>query len=392
MSDDTLLEVAKAMADIDHPVKVAASEWARENIGRRDLVEADRESLFSRDDWNKCADHGVLATMVPTALGGAGSSLATTLLTLEGLGHGCADNGLTFAMASQILSTQLVLERYCSPEQQQQWMPGLLDGSLIGAFAITEPDSGSDAFSMSATAEPLPGGGYLLNGHKAYITFGPICDVCIVFASTRPGGGSWGISAFLVPTDLPGVDRGEVRPKMGMRTTPFGDLRFDSVELPPETLIGREGAGASIFSATLDIERSFIFAPQVGGMQRQLEETLAYAREREQGGQAIAQYQAVGHRLAAMKERHERARLFLYRAALAEEHGDRLTMAASLAKIVACDAAIQSSLDAAAIHGAKGYLPEFGGERQFRDAIGGLVYSGSTDVLRNVVARLLGAG
>jgi alkylation response protein AidB-like acyl-CoA dehydrogenase len=392
MSDDALLEVAQAMADVDHPVKVAASEWARENIGQRDLVEADRESLFSRDDWKACADRGVLATMVPTELGGAGNSLTTALLTLEGLGHGCADNGLTFAMASQILSTQLVLERYCSPEQQQRWMPGLLDGSLIGAFAITEPDAGSDAFSMSATAEPLPGGGYRLDGHKAYITFGPICDVCIVFASTRPGGGSWGISAFLVPTDLPGVDRGEARPKMGMRTTPFGDLRFTSVELPPETLIGREGAGASIFSATLDVERSFIFAPQVGGMQRQLEETLSYAREREQGGQAIAQYQAVGHRLAAMKERHERSRLFLYRAALAEARGDRLTMAASLAKIVACDAAIQSSLDAAAIHGAKGYLPEFGGERQFRDAIGGLVYSGSTDVLRNVVARLLGAG
>jgi alkylation response protein AidB-like acyl-CoA dehydrogenase len=392
MSDDALLEVAQAMADVDHPVKVAASEWARENIGHRDLIEADRESLFGRDDWNTCADHGVLATMVPTELGGAGGSLTTALLTLEGLGHGCADNGLTFAMASQILSTQLVLERYGTLEQQQRWMPGLLDGSLIGAFAMTEPDAGSDAFSMSATAEPLPGGGYRLDGHKAYITFGPVCDVCIVFASTRPGSGSWGISAFLVPTDLPGVERGEVRPKMGMRTTPFGDLRFHSVVLPPEALIGREGSGASIFSATLDVERSFIFAPQVGGMQRQLEETLSYAREREQGGHAIAQYQAVGHRLAAMKERHERARLFLYRAALAEARGDRLTMAASLAKIVACDAAIQSSLDAAVIHGAKGYLPEFGGERQFRDSVGGLVYSGSTDVLRTVVARLLGAG
>ena len=392
MNDSALLEVAQAIADLDHPVKVAASDWAREHIGRRDLIEADHQSLFGRDDWEACAAHGVLATMVPTELGGAGGSLTTALLTLEGLGHGCSDNGLTFALASQMLSTQLVLERHGTAEQQARWMPGLLDGSLIGAFAMTEPDAGSDAFSMSATADPLPGGGYRLDGHKAYITFGPVCDVCIVFASTRPGGGSWGISAFLVPTELPGVDRGAVRPKMGMRTTPFGDLRFDAVELPPEALIGREGSGASIFAATLDVERSFIFAPQVGGMQRQLESTLAYARDREQGGHAISQYQAVGHRLAAMKERHERARLFLYRAAIAEARGDRLTMAASLAKIVACDAAIESSLDAAVIHGAKGYLPEFEGERQFRDAVGGLVYSGSTDVLRNVVARLLGAG
>jgi alkylation response protein AidB-like acyl-CoA dehydrogenase len=392
VSDDALIEVARAMADLDHPVKVAAADWARDNIGRRDLVEADHLSLFGRDDWNTCAEHGVLATMVPTRLGGAGGSLTTALLTLEGLGLGCADNGLTFALASQILSTQLALERFGSPEQQQTWLPRLLDGSAIGAFAMTEPDVGSDAFSITATAERRPGGGYLLDGHKAYITFGPVCDLCIVFATTRPGGGSWGISAFLVPTDLPGVERGDVRPKMGMRTTPFGDLWFRSVELPEEALIGREGSGASIFSATLDVERAFIFAPQVGAMQRQLEETIAYAREREQGGHAIARHQAVAHRIAAMKERHERARLFLYRAALAQERGDALTMAASLAKIVACDAAIESSLDAAVIHGATGYVSEFDGERQFRDAVGGLVYSGSNDVLRNVVGRLLGAG
>lgn len=392
MSSEALLEVAEAMADLAHPVKQAASEWAQANIGLRDLVEADQGSLFGRDDWQACADHGVLGTMVAPEFGGAGGSLATALLNLEGLGHGCHDNGLTFALASQILSTQLVLERFCTPAQQSRWLPSLVDGSVIGAFAMTEPEAGSDAFSIAATADPLPGGGYRLDGHKAYITFGPVCDLCIVFASTRPGGGSWGISAFLVPTDLPGVDRGEVRPKMGMRTTPFGDLRFSSVELPPESLIGREGSGASIFTATLDVERAFIFTPQVGAMQRQLEDTITYARMREQGGHPIAEYQAVAHRIATMKERHERARLFLYRAALAEARGERLTMAASLAKIVACDAGIESSLDAAVIHGARGYLSEFEGERQFRDAVGGLVYSGSTDVLRNVVARLLGAG
>ena len=392
MSSEALLEVAQAMADLAHPVKQAASEWARANIGLRDLVEADQKSLFGRDDWQACADHGLLGSMVSPEFGGAGGSLVTALLNLEGLGHGCRDNGLTFALASQMLSTQLVLERFCTPEQQSRWLPALVDGSAIGAFAMTEPEAGSDAFSMTATAEPLSGGGYRLDGHKAYITFGPVCDLCIVFASTRPDSGSWGISAFLVPTDLPGVERGQVRPKMGMRTTPFGDLRFRSVELPPESLIGREGSGASIFTATLDVERAFIFAPQVGAMQRQLEDTIAFARMREQGGHPIAEYQAVAHRIATMKERHERARLFLYRAALAEARGERLTMAASLAKIVACDAGIESSLDAAVIHGARGYLPEFEGERQFRDAVGGLVYSGSTDVLRNVVARLLGAG
>ncbi len=389
--DQLLAEVADAMSDLGHPVKRSAAEWAAENIGRGNLVTADQSSTFAREDWQACADHGVLGSLLPTGLGGRGESLTATLLMLEGLGYGCRDNGLTFAIASQILSTQMVLERFGTVEQQQRWLPGLIDGSLIGAFAMTEVESGSDAFSLTATAEPLANGGYRLDGHKAYITFGPVCDVCVVFASTSPGSRNWGVSAFLVPMDLPGVHRGDVRPKLGMRTTPFGDLEFHGVELPPDSLVGREESGASIFGSIIDVERSFIFAPQVGAMERQLDDTVAYARERMQGGRPIAEYQAVAHRIAAMKERHERARLFLYRAALAEVRGDRLTMAASLAKIVACDAAIESSLDAAVINGARGYLTEFESERQLRDAIGGLVYSGSTDVLRNVVARLLGA-
>jgi alkylation response protein AidB-like acyl-CoA dehydrogenase len=179
---------------------------------------------------------------------------------------------------------------------------------------------------------------------------------------------------------------------MGMRTTPFGDLEFHDVVVPADALLGREGAGARIFGAILDVERSYVFAPQVGAMERQLQEAIDYAKHREQGGHPIGHYQAVSHRIVAMKERYERARYFLYRAAMAETTGRDFTMYASLAKLVAGEVGIESALDASVVQGARGYLTEFEFERSLRDAIGGLTYSGTADIMRNVIARHLGLG
>lgn len=390
--DESLLNLAVAMSDLDHPTKVATSEWAGEHLSQHDLVEADSDSTFAVDDWRHCAERGLLGLFVPTEYGGAGDDVADALLQLEGFGHGCPDNGLTYALASQILSTQIALVRFGTEEQRNRWLPGLLDGTTFAAFGMTEEGSGSDAFSMSARAERLPDGSFKIDAHKSYITFAPICDMVIVFASTRPEAGSWGVSAFVVDAATPGVTRSAVRPKMGMRTTPFGDIHFDGVIVPESALLGREGAGASIFGAVLDVERSYVFAPQVGAMQRQYEQSIDYARRREQGGAPIASYQAVSHRIVGMKERHERARLFLYRAALAQVTGRDGSLTASLAKIVASDVGIGSALDATMIQGARGYLSEFEVERGLRDAVGGLTYSGTPDVLRNFVARHLGLG
>ncbi len=390
--DQELLGIATAMADLDHPIKVATAQWAQEHLGQDDLIDADADSRFAFDDWRRCAERGLLAMNVPTEFGGAGADIADVLLRLEGLGYGCRDNGLGFALASQILSTQLALVRFGTDEQRERWLPSLLDGSNFAALAMTEEGSGSDAFSMSARAERLPEGGYRINAHKSYITFGPICDMVIVFASTRPEAGSWGVSAFVVDATTPGVTLSASRSKMGMRTTPFGDIHLDDVVVPETALLGREGAGASIFGAILEVERSFVFAPQVGAMQRQYEESIDYARHREQGGVPIASYQAVSHRIVGMKERHERARLFLYRAALAQVTGRGGPLNASLAKIVASDVGISSALDATMVQGARGYLSEFEVERGLRDAVGGLSYSGTSDVLRNLVARQLGLG
>ena len=211
VTDLTSLAV-EAMCDLRHSVKTEVAEWAAEHLGQRDLVTADRESIFSEDDWKACADRGLLGLIVSPTFGGRGQDLITLMLSLEGLGLGCRDNGLVFALASQVLSTQYTIERFGSDEQCRTWLPRLCDGSAIGAFAITEPGSGSNAYAMSTTAEPTADG-YVLNGHKAYLTLGPRSDVCVVFAATDPAAGSWGISAFLVPMDLPGVQRGPNRGK-----------------------------------------------------------------------------------------------------------------------------------------------------------------------------------
>ncbi|MEL6891581.1 MAG: acyl-CoA dehydrogenase family protein [Actinomycetota bacterium] len=385
-----LAAIAEAMADLAHPTKVAATEWARAELTADDLVTADRESTFAWANWKRLAERGVHGLMVAPELGGGGADLATTLLTLEGLGAGHADNGLLFALASQMLSSQIAIERFGSPEQQAEWLTPLLRGEVLAGFALTEPEAGSDAFGIEATAVEQADGSYVLNAHKAYITFGSRCAVCVVFARTNPEVGRWGISAFVVPMDLPGVVRGPNREKMGMRTTPFGDLEFHDVVVPASAMLGRPGAGASIFGSILEIERAFVLAPAIGAMERWLATGVGYANERHQAGVPIGVHQAVSHRLVDMKRRHETSRLMLYRAALAQVTGRDVTMYAALAKIVAGDDGIGAAFDAVKLYGAKGYVTEYEVERDLRDAVGGIVYSGTSDIQRNIVARLLG--
>ena len=388
--DHELLAIARAIADPAHPVKTDTAAWAQANLALHDRVEADLASRFAVDDWKRLADRGVMRLLVSPEHGGAGDDLATALLTLEGLGYGCRDNGLSYALASQILSTQIALDRFGTDEQRDRWLEPLLSGDAFVAFGMTEPGSGSDAYALASTADALDDGSFRLNGHKAYITFGSRSDMTIVFASTDPDAGAWGITAFLVPSDLPGVERLGNRDKMGMRTTPFGDIRFTDVVIPPDAVLGRVGSGASIFNAVLEVERSFVFITQVGAMERQLDDTIEFAKSRVQGGGPIATHQTIANRIVDMKQRHETARLFVYRAALAAVTGQDASLASALAKIAACDAGIASAIDAASVHGARGYVSEYEVERELRDAVGGLVYSGTSDIQRNIAARLLG--
>jgi alkylation response protein AidB-like acyl-CoA dehydrogenase len=380
----------EALLDPDHEVKRSAASWAAEHLADPELPARERASTFWTDGFRRVAERGVLGLPVDPEHGGRGAPLAEVLLTLEGLGYGCEDNGLTFAVGAQIWSTQNALQRFGTHSQKQRYLAPLARGERLGAFCMSEPGSGSDAFALSTAAE-LEGDSYVITGHKTWATFAPVADFFLVFATTRPDAGQWGISAFLVDAGTPGLDAPPNREKMGLRTTPFGDVLLDRCVVPVENRLGPEGAGASIFSTVLDDERAFLFAGELGTIERLIDTTVRFARERRQFDRPIASFQAVSHRLAEMKLRHETARVLLYKTALLAERQRPITLSSALTKLHATETATATALDAMKIHGARGYVAEFLVEREVRDALGGLFTSGTSDVQRNIVARLLGS-
>jgi alkylation response protein AidB-like acyl-CoA dehydrogenase len=377
-----------AITDPAHPTKAGVAQWARDNLDHTRMVERDLNSTFSRQAWKRIASTGLLGSSMPPKYGGLDEPLVTTLLKLEGLGLGCVDNGLAFAVASQMLSFQEALLAFGSADQLSELVPPICAGELIGAFAITEPESGSDTYALATTAERVDGG-YRLDGHKAHITLSPVADIAIVFVNTRPDAGRWGVSAFIVRNGKPGVHFTDNHPKMGLRTTPFGDIVLDGYIAPESDRLGPEGAGVSIFARCMETERGFIFATQLGAAERVITDAIKRARTREQFGAAIGTFQAVAHRLVDMQVRLDQARLMMYRTAALITTGKRSTMAAAMSKLVASEAVADIALGASRVHGARGYVTEYEVEREVRDALGGLVYSGTSDIQRNVIARLM---
>lgn len=369
-------------------LRQATIEFARRELND-ELAERERNAHFSLEDWKKCADFGILGLNVPAEYGGQDKDIVTTIAILEALGYGCRDNGLPFGLNSQLWSTQAAVMEFGSEEQKQKYLKPMCRGDLIGAFAITEADTGSDTYSMRATAS-REGDGYVLKGEKCYITNAPIADIAVVFASTRPDAGQWGISAFIVENGTPGFDRSNSRGKMGLKTSPFGDIYLDQCTVPEANRLGPEGAGVSIFARAMEAERGYILASQLGAMQRQLEEGIEFARQRRQFGEAIGKFQSVSNRLVDMKLRLETSRLLLYRLAWMDQRGERLAMEAALTKLHLSESFVESSLDAIRLHGAQGYVQELGVERDLRDGVGALLYSGTSDIQRKVIARLLG--
>lgn len=354
-----------------------------------DVVARDRDGVFPREAWAACGEFGLLGLNVPRAYGGGGHDPLTVIAALEALGYGCRDNGLTFAVCAQVTSLLPTLIEFASEEHKQRYLPALCRGEAIACDAMTEPESGSDAFAMRTTAVK-DGDGYLLNGCKTYLTFAPVADLFLVYALTRPQAGSWGASLFLIDRDTPGLEIGPTKSKMGLRTVPMGEITLHDVRVPAAQRIGPEGAGASIFNAAQEWERAGVLAFQVGRMEKQLEECVAFARGRKAFGQSIGSFQSVSNRIAEMKLRLETARLLTYRAAWRKAQGEPAMLDAALAKLHLSEAFVDSSLDAVRIHGGRGYVTEEEVERDLRDAIGGPIYGGTSDIQRNIIARILG--
>jgi alkylation response protein AidB-like acyl-CoA dehydrogenase len=366
----------------------AAAAFARRELNQ-DLAKLEDAGDFPREAWRKCAGFGIQGLPVPAEMDGAGADVLTTALVMESLGYGCHDNGLLFSLNAQMWSVEMPLVMFGSPAQQQAYLPGMMSGDLIGAHAMTEAGSGSDALHMHTRAERR-GDQYLLHGTKQYITNAPVADVLLVYAVDPSRPPLSGISAFLVDAGTPGLAVSSSFEKMGLRTSPMGEITLHDCVVPVASRLGPDGAGMAIFNSSMEWERSCLFASVLGAMRRQLETCVEYARSREQFGQPIGKFQGVSGKLAEMYTRLEAARQLIYRVAWLKQQGRCAPAEAAAAKLFTSEAWVRSSQDAIQVHGAWGYLKDAGIERDLRDAVAGTIYSGTSEIQRVVIGRMLG--
>ena len=353
------------------------------------MVDRDYCEQFSWEHWKKCAKMGIQGLPVPQEYGGSGADTLTTVCALEALGYGCRDNGLLFSINAHMWTTEIPLMGFGTEEQKRRYLPKLISGEWIGLHAMTEPMSGSDAYSLRTRAE-RKGDRYVLNGSKTFITNAQDAHLFVIFANLDPAKGANGVSAFLVERDTPGLLIGQKLHKMGLRTSPMAEVALVDCEIPIENLLGKEGGGQAIFTTSMEWERTCILASHLGMMQRLLERSVKYARERNQFGQPIGKFAAISNKIAEMEVRLETGRLVLYKAAWLKGQGKHPLREASIAKLYVSEAAVQSCLDAIQIFGGYGYITEFEIERELRDAVSGKIYSGTSEIQRVIIAGLHG--
>jgi len=363
-------------------------EFARQQLGG-DVTQGDHAGSFPSENWRKCAQFGIHGLPMPKDFGGSGVDVLTTMLAMEGLGYGCRDNGLIFGVNAQMWSVQVPILRFGSESQKRTYLPRLISGEWIGAHGMTEPDSGSDAFGLSTTAERR-GDTYVLHGSKIFVTNAPVADLFVIFGTVSKARGFMGITAFLVERGTPGLSVGQPIQKMGLRTSPFAEVVLSDCEVRAENRLGAEGNGATIFKHSMACERSGILASAVGTMERQLEACTEYAKRRRQFGRPIGAFQSVANRIVDMKVRLETARLLLYKAGWLRSQGEEAGEETAMAKLYLSECFLQSSLDAVQVHGGYGYTTEFELERDVRDAVAGRIYSGTSEIQRQVIARSMG--
>ncbi|MEV0482880.1 acyl-CoA dehydrogenase family protein [Streptomyces sp. NPDC050508] len=352
-------------------------------------VERDAAAAFSHDGWRILARAGVLGLPFEEKWGGLGQSLLTTMYVLEGLGEGCRDAGLNFSVCTHLVSTGVPLQHFGSPALKERYLPRLCSGELIGAHAVSEPDSGSDALAMRTRAV-RDGDDYVLNGSKAFVSNGPVAGLFTVYARTSDRPGPLSVTAFLVERDTPGLRVGGPVAKLGLRTSPLGELSFEDCRVPASRVLGRPGGGFLVLDHVMRREILCSFVVNAGEMRHRVARCVEYARTRTQFGRPIGSYQAVAHRIVDMEIGVETARHWLYGTARRMAAGENVTRDIAMAKLVTSEANVASALAAVQVFGGNGYMAEFGIEAELRNSVGSTIYSGTSEIQRNRLASLLG--
>lgn len=360
-------------------------DFAREEIAP--LVEVMEETdEFPLALIRKMGEYGFMGIPIPEEWGGTGADFLSYIIAINEISKVSPTVGVILSVHTSVGTNPILY--FGNDEQKKKYIPRLAAGEYIGAFALTEPNAGSDAAALRTTAV-RQGDKYILNGSKIFITNAEAADVFITFAVTDKTKGTKGISAFIVEKGTPGFSIGKKERKMGLHGSSTCELIFENAEVPAENLLGEEGMGFTIAMANLDVGRIGIAAQALGIAEGALEHAIAYSKERKQFGKTISAQQAIAFKLADMATQTEAARLLVYRAASLRNEGKKCGMEASMAKRFATDNAMKVTTEAVQVFGGYGYTREYPVERYFRDAKITQIYEGTNQIQRLVISKYL---
>jgi alkylation response protein AidB-like acyl-CoA dehydrogenase len=361
-------------------VKERAAEFADREVAPH-AADLDREDRVPFETLTRMSDAGFMGLCVPEEYGGAGADFLSYCLLLEELSRADAGVGATLAVHTSAGTLPIVM--FGTEEQKARWVPQLASGERIGCFALTEPETGSDASAIGARAERVDGG-YRVFGHKQWVTNGRIAGTAILFARAPEG-----VSAFVISMDSEGISFGAHAQKMGVISATTDDVLFDDVFVPEEDRLGEEGKGMRVALGTLDTGRIGIAAQAVGIAEAAFRYATRYAAERTTFGKPIAEHQAIAFKLADMQTKIRAARLLVYEAALMKDRGERHTEAGARAKLFASQVANEVTYEAVQVLGGRGYMKDHPVERHYRDARVTEIYEGTSEIQRLVISRAI---
>ncbi|MBL8090538.1 MAG: acyl-CoA dehydrogenase [Anaerolineales bacterium] len=365
----------------------AARDFAQKEIAPI-AAEFDESGEFPSNTIKKMGELGFMGIEVPEQYGGAGMDSLAYVLALEEICKVDASHGVIMSVNNSLYCHGIL--KFGTEEQKKKFVTPIASGKAIGAYSLTEPQSGSDAGNMRSTAV-RNGDFYILNGRKSWVTSGPVANYFVVFMMTDPSKKQKGVTAFLVDGNSKGLTRGKKEPKLGIRASATSELIFENCKVPAENVLGKEGEGFKIAMTVLDAGRIGIATQALGIAEAAYEAARSYAGQREAFGHKIGQFQGTGFKLADMKTRIEASRLLIYNAAIAKEkaknNNGRYSLEASMAKLFASETAMYVTHQAVQIHGGMGYSKELPVERYFRDAKITEIYEGTSEIQRLVISR-----
>lgn len=365
----------------------AARDFAQKEIAPI-AAELDESGEFPHKTMKKMGELGFMGIEIPEEYGGAGMDALAYVLALEEICKVDASHGVIMSVNNSLYCHGIL--KFGTEEQRRKFVTPIASGQAIGAYSLTEPQSGSDAGAIRSLAT-RDGDFYVLNGRKSWVTSGPVASYFVVFMMTNPEKKQKGVSAFLVEGNTPGLTRGKKEPKLGIRASATSELIFENCRIPAENRLGAEGEGFKIAMTVLDAGRIGIATQALGIAEAAYEAARQYAAQRESFGQPIGAFQGTGFKIADMKTRIEASRLLIYNAAIAKEKskltGDRYSLEASMAKLFASETAMYVTHQAVQIHGGMGYSKELPVERYFRDAKITEIYEGTSEIQRLVISR-----